>query len=608
MRAKGRPEHEHRSAQHEGRSMRAKGRPEHEHRSAQHEGRSMRAKGRPEHEHRGAQHEGGPVRAKGAPLTATESGDVLPVDAPAPPSIPTEIELKLAIDPAAVPALLVHPALRAVKRGRARLSRLVSTYLDTPEFRLAKRGIVLRVRQDGVKWRQTVKGPPLAEAGGALHARPEYEWPLAAPRLDPSLLAETPWRKLLATCVRNGTLRGRFTTDFERRAIPLQFADGTRASLCVDLGTIRTATRDRRRVPIAEIEIELESGEPRRLFELALALAADLPLTAAAANKAERGVALVHGHPDGWRAPERARAVPLRKGTRAGPALAAIAAECLRQVAANAAGLLADRDPEWIHQMRVGTRRLRSCLTLMAPFVVAADAEFVATEAKWLAGALGPARDWDVFATETLPPLAAHFAGDTVAASDLARLRARLAPRRRAAREVARAAVRSPRFTRLLLTAGALCASPALATPPVTDGESPPAARRYAIDLLTKRHRKLGKRGAGLAVASPEERHAVRIAAKKMRYAADFFAPLFPPNRARAYLRALACLQDALGHFADATTAARLAGELAGTDVAAATAAGAVRGWSAARAAALEPELLAAWQAAADAPVFWRSK
>jgi CHAD domain-containing protein len=377
--------------------------------------------------------------------------------------------------------------------------------------------------------------------------------------------------------------------------------------LCVDVGEIRAAGRGRARVPIAEVEIELESGRPERLFELARALVADLPLTAIAANKAERGFALARGLPDGWRVPERARTLVFPARVAAGAALAAIVGECVRQIAANAAGLLADDDPEWIHQMRVGIRRLRSCLALVATFLPAADVEPVAADARWLAGTLGVARDWDVFATETLPPLAVWFAEDAAVAPGLRRLRARIAARRRAAREAARDAVRSPRFTRLLLAAGALCAAPALVAGTAA-GERPLRARRYAADLLARRHRKLRRRGARLAGAAPTERHAVRIAAKKMRYAGEFFAPLFAKRQPKAYLQALARLQDALGHYNDAATAARLAAELAGTGVDGAAAAGAVRGWAAARAAALEPELARAWDAFDDAPSFWRRR
>ena len=107
---------------------------------------------------------------------------------------------------------------------------------------------------------------------------------------------------------------------------------------------------------------------------------------------------------------------------------------------------MTDEDTEWVHQMRVGTRRLRSCLSLMKPFCAAAKLEPATAEVKWLATLLGAARDWDVFVTETLPPLAAWFAQDASAAPGIKRLRDRAARRRRDARRRAREAVASLRF------------------------------------------------------------------------------------------------------------------------------------------------------------------
>lgn len=519
-----------------------------------------------------------------------------------------EIELKLALDPAAVPRLsrlLSHPALAAVKRSRMRTSHLVSTYFDTADFRLAEEGIALRLRRDGARWRQAVKGPPLATAGAGLHARSEFETPVAGASLDADALAATPWRKLLAKLHRRGALHPQFTTDFERRTVPLEFADGTFAEFAVDVGTIRAAGR--RPLPIAEIEIEIGAGDPVRLFELGLAIAADWPLTIAVANKAERGVALVRSGRDVGDRPARSKAAMLARDTDAAEALATIARGCLDQIAANAAGLAtdADADPEWIHQMRIGTRRLRSCLALAAPHVPARRLDPLLADVKALASTLGTARDWDVFATETLPPLAAWFARDAATASGLARMQARLKRQRSAARDVARDAVSSPHFTRTLLAVGALAATARLGAAAPARGADPLAlpARAFAAALLDRRHRKLLRGGNALAHGTPEERHALRIAAKKMRYAAEFFAPLFPAGRARSYLKLLARLQDALGRLNDAAAAARLATGLAGP--ADGAAAGAVHGWVAARAAALEPELVAAWSKFAAAPRFW---
>ncbi len=517
-----------------------------------------------------------------------------------------EIELKLALDSAAVarlPQLLRDPALVAVKRGRARRTRLVSTYFDTPDFRLAREQIALRLRRAGTHWLQTVKGPPLDAAGAGLHARGEFEAPVARAALDPQHLAQTPWRKPLLKAHRKGELAPRFTTDFERTSVPLEFDDGTFATLAIDVGTIRA--KGRRAVPIAEIEIELEAGDPVRLFELGRALSERWPLAIGVANKAQRGLALVQDRPDGWDQPVHAVDSTRSRNADAAAALATILRECLDQIAGNAAGLVADDDPEWVHQMRIGTRRLRSCFALISPVVPAHRLDPLVVATRALADALGPARDWDVFATQTLPPLTAWFGRDPARVPGLKRMRARLAARRRAARVFARESVRAAWFTQLLLASGAFASTPRLGAVPSADGTDPLSipARSFAAELLDRRHHKLEHRGDALVGGTPEERHAARIAAKKMRYAAEFFAPLFPPKRARPYLKALARLQDALGRYNDAATAARLAAEIAGPQDA--VTAGAVQGWVAAQAAALEPELAAAWDRFRATRRFW---
>jgi CHAD domain-containing protein len=95
----------------------------------------------------------------------------------------------------------------------------------------------------------------------------------------------------------------------------------------------------------------------------------------------------------------------------------------------------------------------------------------------------------------------------------------------------------------------------------------------------------------------------VRIAAKKLRYATEFFAPLYPRKRTRAYRRALADLQQVLGEFNDASVAPRVVAAVAGP---AAPATAAMAAWAAARSVALEPAIVAAWRAFAKARPFWK--
>ena len=504
-------------------------------------------------------------------------------------------------------ALREHAALKPLRRGRARTARVVSTYHDTSDRRLARHGVALRVRRDGRCWLMGVKGAPQGDVPPGVVARPEVEWPLDGPALDPVRLASTPWGPLFAKAARRGGLAPVFTTDVERTSLPLAFPDGTTATLAIDVGAIvvaASATGRRAATPVAEIELELGDGDARVLVALASELAADLPLFLEPRGKAERGFALADGVRD---APSRAQEILHADGATAGAAIAAICTECLRQIAANAIGFRGTRldDPEWVHQMRIGVRRLRSCLTLARDLVAAETLAPVAAGTRWVLDALGAARDLDVFVVQTLPAVLADGERASLDAATLAAIRAlgrTAARRRRAADRAALECVASPRFTRFALAAAGLAAGLS------ADGLAGPGegrqvdARVFASQLLDRRARRLAKAGAGLDRAGIEARHAVRIAAKKLRYATEFFATLFPRRRTRAYRETLALLQDELGSFNDAAVASRVAGVLAGPT---APAAAAIEAWSAAHVASGSARVDKAWERHAAARPFW---
>jgi inorganic triphosphatase YgiF len=519
-------------------------------------------------------------------------------------AVPVETELKLRTTPEAAATLARHPALKPLKRGPSRKARLLSTYYDTDDSILAAAGIALRVRRDGRRWIQTIKGPPDASRAGGMTARAEFEWPVTGAAPDPLRFAMTPFRRTLGKAEKRG-IRPRFTTDITRTTIPLTFPDSTMALLCIDVGEVRTEDGPPiLREPIHEIEIELEAGNVARLFELAHMLAAYVPLAFEPASKAERGYALRHPH---MPAPLHASDADLPGKAKAGEAFAAIIRSCLAQIEGNAHGVCTDDDPEWIHQMRIGVRRLRACLSLARKGMATARIEPLRVELRWLAQVLGPVRDLDVFATSTLPAVREAVAqGGNAALLEpaLAKLAARTAVWRTDACSIAQAAVASPRFVRLVLAAAALAAAPgayAEHSHPDEHRLSVPA-RDFARPLLKRRHRALEALGTDLAHAAPEERHAARLAAKKLRYATEFFAPLFPKKRTRSYRKALAALQDELGAWNDAAVAARLAGELAGPQSPAAAAFG---GWAAARGAARSEALATVWARFTKTRPFW---
>ncbi len=502
-----------------------------------------------------------------------------------------EIELKLSAPANALEAVRSHPAVAAIASGRLRTHNIVSEYYDTPERELASAGVALRLRRDGTRWLQSVKGNGVA--AGGVHRRAEFESRLAVPRLDLAKLAATPWRKLFARA--GERCRRVFVTAVRRQELPLTFADGTRATLCFDRGEIRAG---RRREAVNEIEVEIDHGDALRLFELADALAADLPLQVLHASKAERGFALANGAEP---KPLRARRVELATDATPQAALAAIAVDCVAQIEANAEAMLAHDDTEYLHQLRVGWRRLRSLLQLAALISPEETIAPLAQELRWLGSILGPARDCDVFAAETLPEVAAQFRGQR----GISRLRARTTRRRKQLTAKAREAIATARFQRLLLGLGAYFTSLGRAS---AAASVPPLARDWIRPLLQKRHDRLTRRARHVHRIGAADRHRARVAAKKLRYAAEFFAPLFPSKQSKPYIAALSKLQSVLGSLNDLEIAAKLLEELAPADDPAAGAAytaGILRGWLAGRVAPDLKRLRVAQRAFAKCSPFW---
>lgn len=121
------------------------------------------------------------------------------------------------------------------------------------------------------------------------------------------------------------------------------------------------------------------------------------------ASKAERGYRLFSNH-----ALRPAKARPSRLAAEQSPvdAFRIIGFDCLALWQANESGARESDDPEFIHQLRVALRRLRSALRLFSP---ALPADFVSRWSDGLkeaADGLGAARDLDVMLAEVLSPVA----------------------------------------------------------------------------------------------------------------------------------------------------------------------------------------------------------
>jgi triphosphatase len=358
----------------------------------------------------------------------------------------------------------------------------------------------------------------------------------------------------------------------------------------------------RRREALCEIELELKQGEPSCLFDLAEALATELPVRIDNTSKAERGYRLASGVRS---RPVTASMTPLAADLTVDGAFGAIAAACLQQLQANERGMLAGRDPEYLHQARVALRRLRSAFRVFSRSVpreaVAAQLDALRT----IARVLGEARDWDVFVGEFLSIALPARPDD--AAADAVRRRA--VTLRAQARRSVRAMVGSREYTLALLAMARLLFTSdwQLQRPAPYAACAQGSLRSFASQTLERSHRRLRKMALGIDRINPEQRHALRLRVKKLRYAAEFLSPLFSRKASRSYLSRLKALQEVLGGLNDDATAGRLLGALAPApaDTEAQCTLAYLRGYLAARAQGELDKLEDSLQRACDARPFW---
>jgi CHAD domain-containing protein len=285
------------------------------------------------------------------------------------------------------------------------------------------------------------------------------------------------------------------------------------------------------------------------LFDLARELTSTLPAQLAFKSKSERGYELLE---DGGVAAAKGGPIDLAAGTSTREAFKAIGRACLKQIIGNEPALLAG-DAEGVHQMRVGMRRLRAAMSLFADILRDPETAALKQELRWLAGELAPARELEVLVTRVVAPVRrrhSRLAGVSSLSRDLAAQRATALAR-------AQDAVRSARFRALTLEVAAWLETGQWTRPQddlVRDrGEVP--IEISAAEQLTRRFGKIRKRSKVLTQLDARGRHELRIQAKKVRYAAEFFANLFPGKKAarrrKRFLSALEGVQDGLGDLND---------------------------------------------------------
>lgn len=280
---------------------------------------------------------------------------------------------------------------------------------------------------------------------------------------------------------------------------------------------------------ICEIELELKSGVAAHLYIFALELLEFVPMRIGTRSKAERGYAM--------RLPQQKHVVKasklhLKASMSIEEAFEATISNCMEQVQGNEHGVMYGTDPENVHQMRVGLRRLRSALGLFEDVIECPSS--IQADLKWIAAQLGVAGDWEVLAGSTLD----HLKGILPKDVNITLLQENALERARKNIEHAANAVNSSHNTRLQLQFAEWVASKgwreglASANGSLNDR----SLKKFANQVLKRAENRLLKRGKHFHGNDLELRHRTRIAGKKARYAMEFFGSLDPTSKVKDYV------------------------------------------------------------------------
>lgn len=498
----------------------------------------------------------------------------VPAEAPSPP----RIALDLLLHPDDVARFARVPEVAALSTGRPRTAALEIVWHDTPGAALAEMGLSLTETRLGSQ--------RLCRLEAA------QRWPA----LQPATVAEAATIAGLADALPS-PLAPMAALQGQQRSFRL-VAEAPVSGIELWSGTLRAVTAEH---PAARLRLH---GAPDAVFDLAAALARPLRLSVGGVPLATEALALGHPH-----SKPRPPAPPtLEPGLSVSEAFASVVGRLTAIMLHHAPAAAAAEAPEPVHQMRVALRRLRSAMSLFARATWCAELDAAKEQLRPLAAALGPARDWDVFTAGTGHKVGLAFTEERA----VTRLLAAAERQRVASYQALCETLDSAGFRVLTVTLARL----ALTRPweRMPDGEPMDAdraemlamdLRHYAERALSRRFRHARAAGEDAAALTLADLHALRIQCKRLRYAAEFFAPLFPGNGTKRFIRRLSALQERLGHLNDGAVASGLVAALGSAAGERALAAGVVRGFVAAQTGDVRADAERSWRKFQDNKPFW---
>lgn len=434
-----------------------------------------------------------------------------------------------------------------ISKGGTRRQHLQAAYIDTPDFLLSKAGIALRIRKEGRQWLQTLKiatSNPLdrIEHNVVLTAQGSLlpPWSISYHQDHPAgdLLKE------LIPDLSNEQLGVQYQTDIWRRKVEINTTNGV-VEYALDQGLILAKCLDgMKSESVHELEIELKLGQPEDVLRHARAIVKRFKASIDTRSKSERGYLLARNIEVS--PVKRATVIHLKKSSQQSQIMDRVFDDCLGQILQNQSIINSDYQQydEYIHQLRVGFRRLKTLLKYLAPFQMALSVEG-SRALQEIFGKLGNYRD-DSYISHTLNPTIISLNGPPVKIEGKENL------------PHPNAIVRANLFQLLLLEIMSLRFRTNSA---VDESEGPKTFLPHSKKLVFKRINKVftycAQQAADLSGHEDEAIHELRKKLKFLRYSLEFFKELCDRNKFKPFFKLLTQALEHLGQFNDICVAIR---------------------------------------------------
>lgn len=441
--------------------------------------------------------------------------------------------------------LKAAPSLSSAKVWKSSESK--TTYFDTRKGDMAAAGATLRLEEPGDGATVMTFKTEARSSKGTFHHR-EIEVAVSGVVLS---AFDRRTQKEIDCLIHGAGVQPMFTAHVRRQRTVVNCGD-SRIGLVIDRGLIEIAKGS---VPIGELELELElvSGAESDMIDLAIELARRWPLRLDFIDKRQKGLLAIGAT---VRKTRKTECIEIDRKDNLAAAMTIVLGSCAAQIEGNWWAFSRPDNPDAVHQLRVGLRRMLVALGLLERAAPSLGAKGLSTHVKAIATATGPARDLDVL-VDALRSTSLDMADGCERDAFLVNLE----KSRAEAYAEARVAIDGADASVTMLAIRKLIATGCCSLPAADPGNKRllKGARTFARRALNRRQRQVFKLGKDIGSLSHAERHQLRIALKKLRYVSEFFGTLFAgPKTCDAYVVLVAALQDLLGRHNDFVTAERI--------------------------------------------------